>query len=183
MPKSNFIKPDEDEVIESENKETVEKKKKKSFEASDGILCRSVVSGYLYVEGIKTGMMYSFTDYGDETEIEYRDLVAAIRSKDKAVYGPRFIVEDKDFLAEFPALEKFYTDQFTSKDIREILAMPENEMVAAIQKLPTPVLETLKTMAAKQVSSGQLDSVKKIKALDEIFGTDLNLVGELFANQ
>lgn len=151
----------------------------KVFDQSDGVACRSVVSGKLYVEGIKTGMIYTFMDYGDVTEIEYRDLVAAVRSKDKSVYEPRFIVEDKDFIAEYPALDTFYSERFKTRDIKKILKMPIDEMKDAILRLPNGAKESLKSLAVEQISDGTLDSNKKIKALDEIFGTNLSLVGEL----
>ena len=57
--------------------------------------------------------------------------------------------------------------------------MDVSEMIEAIKALPKGAAESLKSVAAQQVSTGQLDSVKKIKALDEFFGTDLNLIGEL----
>ena len=178
MPRTKFV-VDPDEEISEEIKEDTPKKTKKTFDQSDGITCRSVVQGALFVEGIKTGMMYTWTDYGDETEVEYRDLVAAVRSKDKTVYEPRFIVENEDFIAEFPVLEKYYANQFTTRDIKEILNMSENDMVKAIEKLPKGAIESLKSIAAQQIASGRLDSVRKIKALDQIFGTDLNLISEL----
>ena len=62
-------------------------------------------------------------------------------------------------------------------DLRE--DMPVDQMVSAIEKLPDGAKESLKTIAAKQVSLGVLDSVNKIRALDRIFGTDLNLLSEL----
>lgn len=154
--------------------------KKKVFDQSDGIKCRSVVEGGLYMEGLKTQMLYAWTEYGDISEVEYRDLAAAVRSKSKFVYNPWFIIEDEDFLAEFPQVKKFYNDSYSIKELRDILQLPIGEMVETIKKLPESVMDTMKSIAGKQVASGQLDSVRKIKALDEIFGTDLNLIGGLF---
>ncbi len=180
MQKNNVtekVQPKETEITES--KEV--KKEKKTFSQSDGVLCRSITQGSLYFEGIKTGMLYSFSDYGDETEIEYRDLVGAIRSKDKAVFEPRFVVEDEDFILEYPALKKFYDDEFSIQDIKGILNLTEKKMIEEIEKLPIGAKNSLKTIAAEQVYTGQLDSVRKIKALDSVFKTDLNLIGELFS--
>lgn len=185
MPRTNLSKlVDKKEEVE-EVKEVVvkEKPKKKTFDQSDGVICSSVVQGELFVRGPKTEMIYSFSDYGDDSEIEYRDLVAMVRSKDKAVYEPRFIIKDEDFLKEYPALEKFYSSQFTNRDIREILNKPVDEMVNDIKKLPSGALENLKSIAAKQVSDGYIDSISKIRALDEIFGTDLNLLSELLQDE
>lgn len=160
-----------------------EKKQKKVFDQSDGILCASITQGILNVEGARTRMIYRFSDYGDETEIEYRDLVGMIRSKDKAVFEPRFVVVDEDFIAEYPALKKFYDDEFSLQNIREILTLPDNQMIEEIKKLPKGAFDSLKSIAAEQVFTGEIDSVRKIKALDSVFGTDLNLLGELFSDQ
>ena len=180
MPKAMQRKTGTEEVQSTE--ETVEKKKKE-FSQSDGVLCVSITQGILNVVGVKTGMIYRFADYGDETEIEYRDLVGMIRSKDKAIFEPRFVVVDEDFVAEYPAIKKFYDDEFSLQNIKSILTLPENQMIEEIKKLPTGALNSLKSIAAEQVFTGEIDSVKKIKALDSVFGTDLNLLGELFSEQ
>lgn len=171
------VQPKEDNIQATATKE------KKVFQQSDGIQCHSVVQGGLFYEGSKTGMLYSFSDYGDVTEIEYRDLVAAVRTKSEYVYNPYFIIDDEDFIAEFPAISKFYEDQVSIKDLKAILDKDTSDMVSAIKMLPKTAIESLKKIAATQVANGHLDSVRKIKALDELFGTDLNLLGELFSGQ
>jgi len=187
MPRTKFISEETvaNNTVETEEvKETKEIiKPKKTFDQSEGVKCRSVVQGGLYMEGLKTSMIYSWTDYGDVSEVEYRDLAAAVRSKSKFVYNPWFIIEDEDFLKEFPQIKKFYDESYSIKDLRSILNKPVDEMIAEIEKLPSGAFESMKTIAAKQVSSGNLDSVKKIKALDKLFGTDLNLIGEFTQNE
>lgn len=173
MPKTSLVTNDDEQIME---------KKRKKFDQSDGIPCRSVVQGSLYMEGAKTQMIYMWSDYGDVSEVEYRDLAAAVRSKSKYVYNPYFIIEDEDFLDEFPAVKKFYDDSHSVKELREILAMPVDRMEKTINSLPATVMDALKSLAAKQVATGQIDSVRKIKVLDKIFGTDLNLIGEIFSD-
>ena len=88
-----------------------------------------------------------------------------------------------DFIAEFPQLQKFYTENFTVKELSDILTLPVDQMIKAIERLPKGAVDTLKKIAANQVSLGQIDSVRTIKALDEFFGTDLNLISEIFQEQ
>lgn len=173
---------EEVQLKDDDIQETVTKEKK-VFQQSDGVNCVSITQGILNVVGTKTGIIYRFADYGDVTEIEYRDLVGMIRSKDKAVYEPRFVVDDEDFITEYPALKKFYDDEFSIQNIKEILTLPENKMIEEIKKLPSGALNSLKSIAAEQVYTGEIDSVRRIKALDSVFGTDLNLLGELFSGQ
>ena len=156
------------EEVNEEVTQTVKKPTKKEFEPNDGILCRSVTYGQLFVDGVKTGMKYIFSDYDDESEIEYRDLVALVRAKDKAVYKPRFIVMDEDFIEEYPTLKKFYSDHFATMNIKEILEMPEYQMKEAISKLPKGAVETLKSMAVNQIVNGEIELLMKLLALTSV---------------
>lgn len=183
--------PIEDDLFDDEESEPVaepvkvRKPKaaaKKTFEQTDRIPCHSVTQGGLYVEGSKTRVLYTFSNYGDETEIEYRDLVGFINAKSEFIFHPDFIIDDPDFIAEFPQLEKFYAESYDVKDLGAILKLPVNQMIEKIKQLPKGAAENIKILASAQVSDGRLDSVKKIKELNEFFGIDLNLIAELSDN-
>lgn len=189
--KKTDVPEKESEVVENNEKveevkeepkkaKAVSNAKKKTFEPSEGIMCRSVVTGALYLEGSKTKMPYKWSNYGDETEVEYRDLVALVREQSGYIYNPFFIVENDDFVSEFPQLEKFYSENYTVKELSELLELPDDKMLSELKRLPKTALDTVKKIAANQVSIGQIDSVRKIRALDDFFGTDLNLISEIF---
>jgi hypothetical protein len=91
------------------------------------------------------------------------------------LFSPNFVVEDEDFIAEVPQLAKFYEKQFTVKDLRKILFLPIDEMLDAIKNLPANAKDNLKSLAATAIDNGSLDSIRKIKALDEVFGTQFIL--------
>lgn len=172
------------ETVENEIEEvieTIEKREPKKFEATDGIPCRSIVSGGLYMSGIKSRIMYEWADNGDVTEVEYQDLVAAIRSNVSYITKPYFIIEDEDFLAQNPQLNKIYASMYSFKDLKDILIIPSpRDMKATILSLPDGAKESIKHIASQMISNNTLDSVQKIKILDEIFDTKLMLMTELF---
>jgi len=155
------------------------KKEKKKFQQTDLILCRSVVTGGLFMEGSKTKQLYQWNEYGDESEVEYRDLVAEIRVKSNFVFAPWLIIENEDFIEEFPQLKQFYAQYLSVKDLREIIELPINQMAKRISELPSGAKESVRSIAASMVKSGVIDSVKKIKALDEIFDTDMEFLSSL----
>lgn len=167
-----------EEVFDEVEEVDTKKKTKKVFDQAEGVMCRSVMHGELFFQGGKTGMLYQFFDYGDESEIEYRDLAAAVRSKSRFVFDPCFIVEDEDFLEEFPNLQKFYEDQYSVKDLKGILKLDKEDMVATIQSLPRGAMENMKTIVVNQMRNGSLYDIHKIRALDGIFGTELLLMSE-----
>lgn len=153
-------------------------KTKRTFKDNDGIVCRSIVYGGLFMEGPKTHMIYEWVDYGDNTQVEYADLAAAVRVKSPFVFSPLFIVEDEDFVEEFSQLKKFYTENYTVQDLENILQHPVDKMETEVSVLPKSAKDSLKVIAASAITDGVLDSVKKIKVLDELLGTNLSLLAE-----
>lgn len=168
----------EEKVTETKAVNTAPKVEKRVFKESEGIPCRSITQGGLYMEGAKTKMRYEWSDYGDITYVEYADLASATRVRSSYVFGPLFMIDDDDFIEEFPQLKKFYTENYSISDLEVILSYPADRMVEEIQALPKSAIESIKVLAASSINDGSLDSVSKIKALDELFGTKLSLLAE-----
>lgn len=157
----------------------VKEKAPKKFKATDGIPCESITSGELGIIGIKSNINYRWANRGDVTEVEYQDLVAAVRSNKDAVKRPRFIVRDEDFVKQFPQLNEIYKSLYSVKDLKDILKMSPTQMARTIDSLPKGVKESLEGLAASMVASGQLDSIKTIRKLDEIFGVKFSLMADI----
>ena len=164
-----------EEVKEAPKPEKKVKVEKKTFAQNDGIRCRSMFQGRLFMNGDKSGMTYSFNTYGDVVDVEYRDLVSAIQSKSSFIYIPYIIVEDDDFIAEFSQLKKFYEEKYAMMDLRGILNLSTDAMRREIEKLPDGAKLALRSIASTAIQDGELDSISKIKAIDDVLGTQLSL--------
>ncbi len=163
-------------ATKEEVKETKTKKAERVFAPEDTIPCRSLVSGGLYIEGDRSHILYSWADCGDVVDVEYRDLIYLVRTRANAnIYAPRIIVDDEDFVKQNKALKDLYDSLYSDGDLMAVLSLPEGRMRKEIEKLPVGARESLKGMVSTMIESGALDSVQKIKALDEIFGTRLLL--------
>ena len=64
------------------------------------------------------------------------------------------------------------------QDLESILRLSVEDMMTEISALPKSAVESLKVIAASAITDGTLDSVSKIKVLDELFGTNLGLLAE-----
>ncbi len=157
----------------------VDKKIKKVFNDSDYILCRSVWFGGLNVT-CQSGSTYEFAKYDAECEITYRDLVTLIRRHSEHIFLPRFIIEDEDFLEDFPNVRNVYKQMYTASDLMGILNLPNNQMKTEIEKLPTETKNTLCKMIATEIAKGRIDSISKVRVLGEIFNSDFDLISKLF---
>lgn len=164
------------DVAKNETKTTDIKTEVKKFEPEDVIPCRSLVSGGLYIEGSRSHILYSWADCGDVVDVEYRDLIYLVRTReDVNIYSPRIIIEDDDFVEQNKAVKDLYESMYDVSDLNEILSLPKLQMIDAIKKLPKGAKEAVKGIASTLIESHMLDSVQKIKALDNIFGTKMLL--------
>lgn len=166
--------------VKTETKKEVKKEKRK-YEQSEGILCKSITSGGLYMPGLKSNILYTWIDSGDQIEVEYQDLLAAIRSNNSYVMRPFFVIEDGEFVSQFPQLKKLYDKLYSVGELKDVITdLSPADMKATILSLPQGAQDSIKHIASKMVSDGTLDSVRKIKILDEIFDTEMSVMTGLF---
>lgn len=175
-------KPETVETVKAEEAVPIETSKKsvKKFNPDDMILCQSICVGQTFVKGFKSGIIYTFEALGAEEYIEYRDLVAAVRSKDNIIFKPFIIVLDEDFINEQKTLKSFYENMYTPEDFEEFFKLRPNQMVEVLNNMPIGFRETIKSMAVGKIQDGVFDSVARIKALDDYFGTKMMLLTELY---
>ena len=152
----------------------VEEKKPRVFNQTDPILCRSVCPGWLGMPG-KSGQYYVWANYGDETEVEYQDLFAMKSSHSAYIYDPLFIIEDEELLENprWKDVLEFYNDKLYGADnVEEILNVPVNKFKKTLENLPKGMIKAIAVRVATKIEDGSFDSIKKIKIVDEVCGTD-----------
>lgn len=169
----------ENEIVTTDVDNKVEKKQKK-FDSDEPVMCTSITAGELGMIGLKSNINYSWAGRGDTTEVEYQDLVAAIRSGKKHIFEPLFVIDDEEFLKQFPQVEKVYASMYSIKDLKDVLRLDASSMKKTILSLPNGAKAAIKNIASSMISEGALDSVKKIKTLDEIYDTKFMLMTELY---
>ena len=160
-----------DKTNGTEVKEEVVKKKK--FAPEELIPCVSITPGQLFFSGKKSGTLYTFADIDDVVEIEFRDLDYAARSSDKIMLKPRFIVQDNDFINLHSKLDDIYSALHSTSDLESIIKMTPAKMEKIIPSLPLGAKDALKIIAATMVDERELDSLQRIKKLDELLCTEL----------
>lgn len=163
----------EEEVIKEVVKETP---KVKTYEPEDDISCVSVTAGELIMIGKKTGNLYRWANYGDTTMVEFQDLKAEVRNaKSKYIYSPLMMIEDEDVLElpEFANVAESYKSAISVEEIDNFFDLPLQQFSSTLKGLPVGIKNTIKSIAVDKLESGSLDSLNKIKVLDQILGTEL----------
>ena len=158
-----------DEIVETKE----EKAEERVFANDDMIPCVSIMEGKLILIGSKTNDKYRWDGIGDVQDVAYNDLMAEVRSHSSHVFAPWFIIQDKDFLAQHPEVDRAYGSLYTPADIEKVLSMSPDMMKEYIEQMPIGAQDSLKNIAIARIESGDFDSIQRIKVLDEFFGTNL----------
>lgn len=147
----------------------------KKHDEMDLIPCISVTAGELFFVGARSKELYTWANADYITEVQYRDLKYAVMSRDKQVFKPRFVIQDEMFLEEFPELKDIYGPLYSTKDLMEILKQPPAKIKESVEALPEGVKETMKSVVSQMIDDDALDSVQKVRAVDECLGTEMVL--------
>ena len=167
--------PKKTEVDETVVEEQVVEKApaKKKYAADDPVSTTYVTSGLLIMEGLKTGILYRWIDAGDKVDVEYADIMAAIRSGSNYIYKPRFVIDNEDIVSDYNNIREMYDNLYDKEDLKKVLTLPADQMKKVILQLPEGVKKTVQSMAITAIERKELDSIQRIKTLDEIFGTQM----------
>lgn len=179
MAKKENISEEIESVVEVEEiQQTAKKataKSSRKYEPDDLITCRSITYGELLLAGKKSKLLYSWANYGDTTEVEYQDLQALKSTRSSYLFKPRIVIEDEELVEQW---EKDFGDMYKSivdVDVEDMFKLPISQFKSKLKKAPKGVQQAVKNIAGEKILNGSLDSLAKIKAIDEILGTDLKL--------
>ena len=160
------------EPIEEKVEPKIVKTEPKKFSPDELITCRSVTYGTLLGEGRKTKMLYTWSGYGDEVEVEYQDLLSWKSTKSQYLYAPHFVIENDELLEQWKDVREIH-DKVKQIDCDKFFDLPPEKLRIVLMNLPDGYKITVRNMANAKITNGELDSIAKIKVIDEIFGTDL----------
>ena len=168
-----------DVIVESDETKSASKKDTtksvRKFAPDDLITCRSITYGELLLTGRKSKLLYSWANYGDTTEVEFQDLQALKSTRSSYLFKPRFIIEDEELIEQWG---KDFGDMYKNiedVDAEDLLKLSASQLRSKLKKAPKGVQQAVKNIAGEKILNGSLDSLAKIKAIDEILGTDLRI--------
>lgn len=163
-----------EESAEQEVKKPVAKPPRK-YAPDDLIPCRSVTYGELLLSAPKSKLMYVWANYNDITEVEFQDLQALKSTRSNYLFRPRIVIEDEELIEQWSKDFKDMYSKITHVDVEEIFDLPLGKFKTALKNAPKGVQQAVKNIAGEKIMNGSLDSLAKIKAIDDILGTDLKL--------
>ena len=147
----------------------------RKYMPDDIIPCRSLTYGELLLSAPKSKLMYTWSNYNDVTYVEFQDLQALRSTRSSYLFRPRIIIEDPELVEQWGKDFKDMYAKIVDVDVEEIFELPIDRFKTALKNAPKGVQQAVKNIAGEKIMDGTLDSVAKIKAIDEILNTDLKL--------
>ena len=159
------------------------KKQKLVLKDDDELLVKSNVFGGLLYINHKTGDETNWADQGDVQPMSARDL-KDMKAKQLSFYTENWISiidsDDVDFNVYtindiYDALQvgRYYKDTVIPNDLDEIFTWSIDEMKTKIKLMPVTIRETIIIRANDKIKDGTLDSISKVKAIEEVLGCEL----------
>lgn len=159
--------------------ETVEEKKparpKKRLEINrdDLIECRSATTNLVYISK-RTSEKFEWADFGDVQYITLGELISMKSTQPRFLKEGWLIVDDEEAIEQL-GLAKMYGNIFEIDDMASFLENDEYEIERILKNMPRGFKNSIAQFAREQVESGELDSNRKIKLLEQLLDVDLKI--------
>ena len=159
------------------------KKQKLVLKDDDELLVKSNVFGGLLYINHKTGDETNWVDQGDIQPMSARDL-KDMKAKQLSFFKENWISiidsDDVDFdeytindIYDALQVGRYYKDTVIPNDLDEIFTWSIDEMKTKIKLMPVTIRETIIIRANDKIKDGTLDSISKVKAIEEVLGCEL----------
>lgn len=163
----------EEKVIKEETKK-VERKVRVQLNRNELVICKSVFDGILSFTNPRTMENWQWR-LGDEQELTIGDLLLMNSGKNKLFLTTPWIVldTDNDELIERLGLSSLYNNIEYIEDIEGLFNLSLTEFKKKLKQMPDGYKSNIGTIARNKIEDGSLYDKRKIKALEDDLGIEL----------
>ncbi len=174
--KSSFVEK-ENTTPESTPEQAPAKQEKlspKEIDLNQYITVRNGFQGKLVYKSSKTGEKFVWEGFGDEQEIDLRELRNA-KSSAKRFFSDNWFMFSDEFawVIDFLGIRQYYKNAVSIEEFDALFDKEPEELADIISELSEGQKKSLAYRALELISSDKLDSRKKISMLEETLGVEL----------
>lgn len=154
-----------------EEPKTVEKVESNKIDESQYVTVKNGFHGRLVFISPRTGEKFYWDDYGDEQDIELRDLKGA-KASSKAFFENNWFILD-EWVINYLGVDSYYRHAVAPGDCDKLFRLPVNDLKTEIAAMNDSQRSSVAVRARELINSGDLDSFRVITALEEALGVEL----------
>ena len=147
----------------------------KDVDPSQYITVRNGFQGKLIYVSKKTGETFEWDGFGEEQEMELRELRAAKNSYNKAFYVNNWFMfnNEDDWVVDYLGVRPYYKNAISIDDFDDIFNLPADELKKKISRLSEGQKKSVEFRARGLIREQKIDSLKVISALEDALGVEL----------
>lgn len=147
----------------------------KDVDPNQYITVRNGFQGRLIYISKKTGETFEWDGFGEEQEMELRELKAAKNSYNKAFYSNNWFMfnPEDEWVIDYLGVRQYYKNAVNVDEFDDIFNLPANELIKKINSLPNGQKSSVAFRARVLIGEQKIDSLKQISALEEALGIEL----------
>ena len=133
---------------------------------------RNGFNGKLIYVSRKSGERYVWEHFGDEQDMELRELRAA-KTSYKAFYENNWFLIDDPAVIEYLGVERFYKNALSFEEFDTLFDLDAEAIEKRVSALSKGQQNSLKYRARQLIRDGKIDSIKVINTLERLLETEL----------
>ena len=146
--------------------------KKTELDPNMFVPVRNGFNGKLIYKSRKTGERYVWERFGEEQDMELREL-RACKTSYKAFYENNWFLIDDPEVIEYLGVERYYKNALTYEDFDALFQLTPEEIEKKIDGLSAGQKSSLTYRAKQLIGEGGIDSIKVINTLEKSLGVAL----------
>lgn len=138
------------------------------------ITVKNGYNGKLVYVSSRTHERYVFDGFGDEQEIELRELRNA-KSAAKTFFTNNYFMFGPEFewVPAYLGMARYYKNSIRPDEFEDLFNMPADKLRDRIEELNDGQKKAVNYMAREKIANGEIDSRKTIAMLEEALGVQL----------
>ena len=149
--------------------------KKRTVDPSTSVIVRNGFRGVLVYTSPRTGETYTWDAFGDEQEMELRELMN-VKASNKAFFENNWFLFDKEneWAIDELKVRQYYKNSIGYDEFDALFSMESGELRATLSKLSSGQKTAVAMRARELVDEGKIDSLKVIHAIEDTLGIKLS---------
>lgn len=146
----------------------------KEVDPNQYVIVRNGFQGKLVYISPRTGERFSWDSFGDEQEMELRELRNVKSSCKKLFENNWFMFDDEDsWVVDYLGIRQYYKNSLNIDNFDSVFSLTPEEIKKTITPLSKGLKKSIAYRARQLLSEGEIDSRKSIAALEESLDIEL----------
>ena len=144
----------------------------KGYDLSDTVVVKNGCQGRLVYVSNRTGETFIWEQFGDEQDMEIRELRNA-RNQDKRFFENNWFMFDDEWVIDYLGVRNYYKKAIPIDGFDDIFTKSPSELKKILLDLSDGQKKSVEYRARILISEQKIDSLKVISTLEEVLGVQL----------